>query len=268
MDDVEELISDYSDLISEHRVWLKPFGKKRLKRWEDFLKSNPEGAICEAATRKMLSGHGVMIEPYEDLSSGGPDFRCTKNNKYFYVEATCITKDTATKETGLSDKPPKPSRGQHYALLTRKIFYEICNKAPQCSNLKKPCILAVCTLHFQAGCLCLDRKTAGNLLTGTPKITLKIDVSRGEAVGNPYQSTELQDSVYIRPDKTSATSIEEARRTISGVLLCPFGSLPVKIVGVLHHSPNHPFDRTLLLNIEFCKLAEGYQGGRFIVEWI
>ena len=97
---------------------------------------------------------------------------------------------------------------------------------------------------------------------------MNIDVSRGEAVGGPYQSTELQDSVYIRTDKTSVTPIEEARRTISGVLLCPFGSLPLEVVGMLHPDPNHPFDRTLLPEIKFCRLAEGYQTGRLTVEWI
>jgi hypothetical protein len=268
MDNVEELISDYSDLIKEHRLWLKTFGKQRTKKWEELLISNSEAAICEAATRELLSEHGANVEPYEDPSSGGPDFRCTKDNKCFYVEVTCITKNTATKETGLTDTPPKPSRGRHYKLLTQQIFYELRNKTPQCSNLGKPCVVAVCTLHFQAGCLCFDKKVAENLLTGTPKITLNIDVSRGEAVGSPYQSTELQDSVYIRPDKTSPTLIEEVRRTISGVLLCPFGSLPVKVVGVLHSNPNHPFDRILLPNIEFCKLAEGYQSGQLKIEWI
>jgi len=268
MDNVEKLISDYSDEINKHRTWLKPFGKQRAKKWEGFLRSNPEGAICEALTRNLLSDRAVEVEPYEDLSSGGPDFRCIKGSKYFYVEVTCISKESATKETGLPDTLPKPSRAQRYKLLTRQIFYELCNKASQCSALGSPCVVVICTLHFQAGCLCLGKKAAENLLTGTPKITLNIDVSRGEAVGSPYQSTELQDSAYIRTDKTSVTLIEEARRTISGVLLGPFGSLPIKVVGMLHPNPNHPFDRTLLPEIEFCRLAEGYQTGRLAVEWI
>lgn len=171
MDDVEKLISDYSDEINKHRTWLKPFGKQRAKKWEDFLKSNPEGAICEAATRKLLSQHGVEVEPYEDPSRGGPDFRCTKDNECFYVEVTCISKDAATKKTGLTDAVPKPSRAQHYELLTRQIFYELRNKASQCSGLRSPGVVAICTLHFQAGCLCLGKKAAENLLTGTPNPT-------------------------------------------------------------------------------------------------
>jgi hypothetical protein len=268
MDSVAELISGYSVSLSEQRVWLEPYGKQRLKRFEDLLKSNPEGAICEAETRKLLSEHKVKVEPYEDLSSGGPDFRCTKDSKCFYVEVTCISKDTAAKKTGLSDELPKPSRVQRFGLPTQRIFYELRKKASQCRDLDEPCIVAICTLNFQAGCLCLGKMAAEHLLTGTPNVTFNIDSSRGEAVGSPYQSTELQDAVYIRPDKTSGTSIEEARRTISGVLLCPFGSLPVEVVGVLHPNPSHPFDRTLLPKIKFCRLAEGYRTGRFTVEWI
>ena len=258
----------YADIVAEHRVWLQRFDKQRVKKWDDLLKANSEAAICEAMTRKFFSDHDIDVQPYEDLSGGGPDFLCFKNDKDFYVEVTCITKEAATKETCLNDVPQESSHAHYYRLLTQKIFYELCNKTPQCSSLGNPCVVAMCTLHFQASCLCLDRKAAEFLLTGTPKIAWKIDVSRGEAVGNSYQSTDLQDSLYIRPDKNEISSIEEARRVISGVLLCPFGAYPQKFLGILHPNPNHAFDRTLLPEIKFCRLADGYQTGRLSVEWI
>jgi len=272
MSSVEQLISGYSDLIRKHRAWLKLFGKQRLKKWEDLLKSNPEGAICEAATRKLLSEHKVKVEPYEDLSSGGPDFMCKKDNKCFYVEVTCISKETLTNKTGLSDEIPKPSRVQRFGLPTQRIFYEICNKASQCRNLEAACILAMGTMHFQAGAVCfsnpLNKKLAEQLLTGTPQITIKIDPEQGRAIGDLHQTTDLQDSGFVRPNKTSTNSIEEARRTISAVLLCSFGTIPTCVIGMLHPNPNHSFDRTLLRKIKFCRLAEGYQAGQFKVEWI
>ncbi len=272
MSSVEQLISDYSDSISKHRAWLKRFDKQRVKKWEDFFESSPEGAICEAATRKLLSEHEVKVEPYEDLSSGGPDFRCTKDNKLFYVEVTCISKDTATKKTGLSDVPPRTSRVQRFDLPTKKIFSAICNKASQCANLDKPCIVAICTLHFQAGAVCfskpLNKKVAEQLLTGTTFITLKIDTQLGQAVGPLHETTDLHDSAFVRPVKCSPNKIEHARNPISAALLCYFGTNSFTAVGALHPNPNHPFDRALLPNIEFCKLAEGYQSGQLKVEWI
>jgi hypothetical protein len=273
MSSVEQLISRYSDLIIEHRSWLKPFEQQRVKKWEDFLKSNPEGAICEAATRRLLSGHEVKVEPYEDLSSGGPDFRCTKDNKCFYVEVTGIPKDTATKKTGLCDEIPKPSRVQRFGLPTQKIFYEVCNKASQCRDLDAACILAIATLHFQVGAVCfskpLNKKVAEHLLIGTPQITMKIDPEQGQAISDTYQTTELRDSVFIRFQKTSDGQVEFARNPISAILLCSFGCRPPEVVGALHPNPNHQFDRTLLPIIEFGRIVQGsLETGSLKVEWI
>jgi len=263
---VGKLISGYSDVIKAHRLWLKTFGKQRTKKWEDFLKSNPEGAICEAATRKLLSEHEVKVEPYEDPSRGGPDFRCTKDNKCFYVEVTCISKDAATKETNLSDVPK--NKGSYHRLMTPKILAEIRNKTTQCSNLDAPCIIAVGTLHFQAGRILVERSSVEQLLTGTSYIALNFNSGLGHAVGDPYQITHLEDSLFIRRAKTLQNTIEYARSPVSAVLLCNFGYCPDNAIGALHPNPNNAFDRALLSNIEFCKLAEGYQSGQLKVEWI
>lgn len=265
---LEDLIKDYSDELDEHRSWLKPFGWQRLTKWEKLLQNNAEAAICEAATRKLLSDCRIKVKAQEDISKGGPDFLCVKNNKRFYVEATCITKETATKKTGLSDTLPGTSKVQRFALLTKRIFYEIRSKTTQCSNLGAPCVIAICTLHFQAGCRCFNKHAAEQLLTGTSFITAPINTQTGQAMREPYEATDLQDSVFIRPVKISPNEIEYARSPISAFLLCPFGSLPTKVIGVLHPNPNHSFDRTLLPKIEFCRLAEGYQIGQFKAEWI
>lgn len=271
MSDTEKLISDYSDLISEHRVWLKPFGKQRLDRWENILKKDAEGAeaaICEAATRKLISVYHVKIKPHEDLSSGGPDFLCIKNNKSFYIETTCLTKDAIAKATGFNKIPRPGLHGGPFSLPTGRIFYEMCNKTPQLRNLDEPCILAIGTLHAAAGHICFSKTFAGHILTGTPKISVRIDPEQGRAIGDLHQTTDLQDSGFVRSNRTSTNSIEEARRTISALLLCSFGVKLPRTIGVLHPKPNHFFERALLPKIEFCRLAEGYQSGRFKVEWI
>jgi hypothetical protein len=262
----ENLIELYSREIEQYRGWLKLSSKKHLKRWECLLVSNPQAAICESLTQQMLSDQDIIVNLNEDISVGGPDFLCSKNNKNFYVEATCISKDAATRESGLSDKPQH--KASNYALLTGKIFGEICNKTPQCSGLKYPCLIAIGTLHFQAGCLCFNKHSAEDLLTGTPFITVPIDMRTGQAIREPYEATSLQSAVFVRPIKTSPQSMEFARNPISSVLLCPFATRPTKVVGVLHPNPNYIFDRTLLPEIEFGRLVEGYKANRFEVEWI
>jgi hypothetical protein len=261
----ENLEQVYARLVEEHRAWLKSFGRQRVKRWEDLLRADPEAAICEAATRELLSGGGINIEPHEDVSSGGPDFLCMKNNKRFYVEVTCITKEKVTRETNLDDNPKGAT---YYCLLTETFLGELCNKVPQCSSLDASCMVAIGTLHFQAGPRCFGKHAAEDLLTGTPRISMEFDHEQARGIGDIYQSTDLRDSAFIRFDKTLTGQIECARNPISAVLLCSFGCSPTKVVGVLHPNPNYRFDRSLLPDIEFCRLAEGYQTGKFVKEWV
>jgi len=268
MGNVEELISDYSDLIKEHRLWLKTFGEQRTKKWEDLLKSNPEGAICEAATRKLISDYGIDIQPYEDLSNGGPDFLCSKNGKTFYVETTCISIEAATKESGLYPTESPDIDDSAYEDMTEKFRSEISNKVPQCSKVKAPCIVVIATLHSKASVCCIDKFAAEELLTATTYITGTINTKTGEKVGDTYESTRLENSVFIRPKKNSTNWIEHARNPVSAVLLCGFSSDPPNVLGCLHPKPNYKFYRTLLPQVKFCRLAKGYQTGQFQVEWI
>ena len=266
MNDTKKLISAYSNLINEHRAWLKPFGRQRLNRWEELLKANPESALCEAATRKLLSEQVINVEPYEDISYGGPDFLCLQEGKRFYVEVTCITIDAATQATGLLHN--SPSQPYTFKPLTNRIFHEMCNKASQLSGLNAQSILAIGTLHNIGGHICFNKGFAEQVLTGTPEISSKFNQEQGRAMVDPYFTTELQDSGFVRPDKTSNNLIEEARRTISALLLCSYRPSQVNAKGVLHPHPNYSFDRALLPKIEFCRLAKGYQTGQFQVEWI
>jgi hypothetical protein len=89
-----------------------------------------------------------------------------------------------------------------------------------------------------------------------------------EAVGEPYQATHLQSAAFIRPTKNINGLIEYARNPISAILLCPFGTRPPEILGVLHPNPNYPFNRNILPKVEFCRLKDGYQKGKLEVEWI
>lgn len=264
----DKLTNVYGGIIAEHRVWLQKFDKQRLKEWEDLLCSCSEAAICEAETRKLLSDHNVDIKPYDNLSRQGPDFICTKDGKTFYVEVTCITIDVATKKTTLSSSYLRKTDAQYYRLLTEHILGELCKKTPQCSGLNLPCVVAIATLHSRAGVRCFKKFACEDILTGTTKITVDIDIQKGRAVSEPYQTTNLEDSAFIRFTKRADGTIEYARNPISAVLLCAFGQYPIVVNGLLHPNPNYPFDRLLLSDIEFAKLADGYQNGSMKVEWL
>jgi hypothetical protein len=258
---------EYSQLIDQHQQWLNSFEEERLKQWKNSLNNNIEAALCEAATRKLLVDHGCNVEPFEDRALGGVDFKCSKNSNAFYVEATCITKEVASTKSGLTDSF-QSNKATYYEFLTRTIWQELSNKTLQCSGLDAPCIVVIGTFHFQAGCLCFDDLAIEELLTGITYITKRIDAKLGKAVGETYESTKLESAAFIRPNESPPNFFEYARCPISAVLLCPFGTEPIKTIGVIHPNPNYPFKRDLLSDIKFCKLNDNYKHGLLKVEWI
>ncbi len=258
----------YADIIDEHRAWLRQFNEHRLKKWEDLLKANLEAAICEAETRKLLSDHKIDVQPYEDLSTGGPDFACTKDGKTFYVETTCISIEAATKESELYPTDNPDIDDSAYRDMTEKFRSEITQKSKQCRKVKAPCIVVAATLHPKASVCCIDELAVEELLTATTYITGKINTRTREKVGDTYESTQLENSVFIRPKKDSPNRIEATRNSVSAVLLCGFGLNLPNVIGCLNSNSNYPFDRSLLPEIKFCSLADGYQNGQLAVEWI
>lgn len=261
------LTDNYAEDIKQHRLWLKNFDERRLKKWNDLLQANPEAAICEVKTRILMANHKIDIRPYEDFSQGGPDFECSKDGKNFYVETTCISVKAATKSSDLNPSPTYPTGAQYFSLMTDRIRNEVSNKTPQCNKVKGSCVIVVATLHFQAGCRGFSKQAAENLLTGTTYITAHVNTKTGEKIGDTYESTRLEDSAFIKPSKDLTNWIEHARNPVSAILLCGFGSNPPNIVGCLHPNPNHAFDRALLPKIKFCRLIDGYQKGQLQVVW-
>jgi hypothetical protein len=98
---------------------------------------------------------------------------------------------------------------------------------------------------------------------------MNIDVQKGHAVGEPYQTTDLRDSAFIRFTKKADGTIEYARNPISAVLLCDFSQNSSMVYGLLHPNPNYPFDRGMLPEIKFCRLTPSCERKNHLtVEWI
>lgn len=265
---MNNLLETYKDEIASHFSWLEKFGNERRDRWENLLKANQQSAICEACLRYTLSKHVDFIEPNENLSNGGPDFLCKKQNDKFYVEVTCISVESATKITSLAHPLSlEPKASCYYRRLTKRILDETRNKTFQCSKLNFPCILAIGTLHSSAGYRCMNKRAAEDVLTGTPFITAQLDTRNGRMIGEPMNTTDLRDSTFVKPCKSETTQIEDARKTISAILLCSFGQMPSRMIGLLHPNPIHVFQRELLPEIEFGKLRKLHQDSTFKVEW-
>ncbi len=232
----EHLVRWHASLINEHRAWLARFNKpERVKLWDGLLDREPEEALCEALVRQLLNEHVYIVSPEEDLSAGGPDFRCLQMNQHFYVATVCLTMDAVTEATGL----PHLSRQESgYRSLTQCLF-DACNrKAQTCAKRDDAsCLLAVATLQRAASEIFFHDKTAvESLLTSDPDL--------------PHAFTE------------------SARECISGVLLCGFGLAPPTVHGVLNPDAAHPFDRRLLPGIRFCRVVFGEGEEHLRVAWL
>lgn len=255
-------LSVYSDQVVAHRRWLGEFDGVHRKKWDSLLKRDPEPALIEALVRAFLAQHVDAVEPAEDPAKGGPDFRCRVGQKCFYTEATCIRKSSVVSKTGLPD-----GTDGFFSKLTDAFFQECIGKAKQCANLDNPCLLALGTLHFEASILCFGAREAELILTGEARLSWQYDERLGRLVGEPWQSTELRNSPFLKPPKVGGGGIDFARQSISGVLLCGFGIWPPVVNGVLHPNAKRPFDRSLLPDVPFCRLEDSYQQGRLGVVW-
>ncbi len=266
-----DLTGAYSDTLADHRKWLSGFSdERRISQWERRLKDQPEPAIVEACVRSYLASQVDSVEPAEDLASGGPDFRCRRGCQTFYVESTCLTVDSVTNATKLS--PSASGQATNYGTLTDLVKGAVVDKAQQIASRKDaPGLLAIGTLHFQAAALCIKKHHIEAILTSTPFIACDFDPAVGEVVGEPYQAVNLYNSAFIKPPLAiSIDAFEHARRSISGVLICGFGSIPPQVLGALHPNACRPFDPNLLTKTCFCWLKgrAASENSELATEWL
>jgi hypothetical protein len=220
--------------------------------------------MSEAVIWGILTDCGVTIEPNADLVSGkmAPDFKCSKGEYEFYVEATCIRIETAAKKTDLPN--PSVPGFRMYSNLNRAIFQECQNKAEQCGSVSSPCLLGIVTYHSEASALCFERDDLAEVLTGEQYMSFDFDTKRGCATGTHRSATKLDLAFPIKP---AEGRIQEARASISGVLVAGMGCQPPNIRGLLHPQPKYSFEHRILNRLEFGYLVINHETGQMSVEW-
>lgn len=254
----------WDQLANEHRRWLSAFEVQYLRNWEKLPKTDDEAAKAEARMRSILQDHRIVVEPNEDLTGNRqqPDFKCSSASGSFYVEVTCISKNTATKTTGLPEEPHGLTACKP---LNDAIFEKCREKAKQCANLDGPALLAIGTFHVFAAMHSFKRAAINRLLTGEANMAWNFDAETGKQVGNDYQVTEFYSAAFLRPDKTEEVGF--ARSSLSALLLCGFGSDTPRMTGVLHPNPARSFDPSVLSDVEFGQVEIDRGSRRLNVCW-
>jgi len=257
------------EVIGKYAAWLARYHYDTYaRRWAHLSCNDIEAGAMEAAVWAILNANEVCVEPFDDIADGlsKPDFRCEKEGRLFYAEATCMRVEQVAEDTGLPVRFDPSGKPRQFGLLTTRLFNEVRAKTRQCSGLEAPCLVFVGTFHWHASCVCVDPHFVQDLLTGSTGISIPFDPDLGHAVGEGYLSTSLANSAFIR--WAEGSGVEHARVPISAVVVCGLGRHPPNVYGALHPEPAHVFDPELLPHLPFCRLEPGYESGSLNVSWI
>ncbi len=250
----------WAPTLTTFAEWLEAEDKAGAENWSRRLKSpqsyHVESAVAEAVIWDYISSRCDSVRLAEVPGVGGADFEFSVAGNQFLVEVTNISIEAAA---DASTMPDQELFNGNYSLLTKNIRQKVRNKLAQArTQSDHPLLVAVTTLHRNAGRACIDRLTVEFAMGSPPKITSKWNPQTGESEGDLYQSTDLSQSVFLSPTPVlgpNGEPIAQAKyQPISGFLLGGFGLNPrdVRVFGALNPEATHPFDPKLLPDVPFC----------------
>lgn len=253
-----------SDLIDQefnrHVEWLRQFGNQnRIKKFNQLKQQNREGAICEAFVCGYLCTHVDKIEPYEDISNGGPDFKCIQNGSFFYVEVTALSNKSVEDASWIPDDGTW--KGGAVGSLSRLIRTAVSGKVRQCIKDDGPTLVALGINHtwVSAG---VDGLARDVLISDESYV---IQVSPDQPI--PQRSgefvTELRNAIFMA---VGEKGVLVKRPSVAGALICGLGIQPPRIVGVINCAAHRPFDVKLLPEIKFAKTV--IKDNRVEMRWL
>lgn len=253
-------LQKWAPSLTAYVKWLAIQNKTAAKQWSNRLKSSQsdqtESAVAEAVMWDYIVSRCESVRLADLPGQGGVDFEFSVNGKQFCVEVTNISIAAAT---NASRMPDQDSSNGYFSLLTQRIRQKVRNKLTQSrKQTAHPLLVAVTTLHQNASCLCVNRSAVEFAMSSPPKITMRFNPQKGESEGEPYQSTDLSQSVFLSPTLLlgpDGEQIVQAKyQPISGFLLGGLGLEPqnVHVFGALNPEAAHPFDPPLLPDIPFC----------------
>lgn len=237
------------ELRDEHRDWLRGFSDRHLTKWNDLLENDRQSAMCECIYRAELVRRGVSVEPH-DLGSGiaAPDFRCIHDGIEFYLEVVCLDVDRVTRETRLSSLTT--SRTGSYSLLTSAYRSAIERKARQLGGLASPGVVAIGLFHGHASVYSTCPHEVEQLACGQSFIV--VPVGRVSPDAQPFhQGTNLYKAAFHTPFLGDRP--DDARRSVSAVLIGGFGHEQPFITGLLNPHAIRKLMPGFIPGVKFCE---------------
>lgn len=239
------VVGSYSSLLEAKHPSLH-------RRFEDRRSSDPAAARAEAAVFSAIRANVTLeIVPEEDSGSGGPDFRCKVDENEFVIEVTHLESTAVTSKSNYEEERENrggvvlTSRGM---TLHSEFVYRIAQeKAGQVSGRDMPRIVAIVSEHPAADIL-MGKENAFKAIC--PEV-FRIEVDKP---GMPGQMTaqHLNAPFFsIRPGR----QVSAERRSISAILLIALDGHSLRMTGLLHPDPVHPFSIHCLPKVPFVKIS-------------
>jgi hypothetical protein len=217
-----------ADVTNSYISHLEKYHPAHAKKFIDRLSADTDAAQAEAVVFFFLKWLGTSPTVAEDVSSGGPDFRCAPSKGlHFYVEVSSIDPNATARHShwGQSDH-----RGA-FSLATAQLRGKVTGKAVQLSGLPDATVLVLTSSHIGALAL-MGRHAAMNLMVSD----YSISYSLGDDPSKFRYVTDLKRSVFFRPDKRTG-EIVACRRSVSAILLLSVSDLMTGAIGLLHPDP-------------------------------
>jgi hypothetical protein len=246
--------------LDEHMKWLRSFDTWRVDRFELLRQSNREGAACEGLVARYLRACLDEVRPFEDPSSGGPDFRCTQAEQAFYVEVTSLATEAVEDASGRPDDPHW--EGGSPAPISGILRCAVSGKVRQCSTRKDaPILIAVGILHFWESMRVNSGLVEEMLISD---VAYEPAVSPSQPVPNQPGEfvTGLQNALFMAID---GNAIAPKRQPVSGVVVFGLGVQPPQVIGVVNGNAHRPFDTGLLPQIRFAEAV--IKNERLRIRW-
>jgi len=249
------------DIIKSYTNYLLVKKPTHHQQFCNRLKNNNESTTAEAILFSTLRSECDNIDVSEDISTGGVDFLCKKNDLEFVVEVTCLESSAVEKQSGITNKIENKAKTVWYSMITNIIRTKVSGKTRQLSGYPMPRVLAITTEHI-GGNAVFGTRAAEFVLTGETKISIPI----GETTRKSNLITDLSDSVFFR---FKNNSIDSCRNSISAIILVQFLNDKCNLLGILHPDPVYQFHISLLPNIPFLRLKSWpIKNNQLETEWV
>jgi len=263
-------------MVDSYAEYLSRTYPPQSNRFKALRVASREAAVAEAVVFGLLRSLHLSPEIYDDIETGGPDFKCAGSTlsfglrrlikpspeDRFVVEATCLDPDAVTRRSDIPNELPEDISGGSFSLLTKSICNKVKDKTTQLGGHAMPRVLAVASIHAGIGAL-FNTGAAEYMLTSEPRIVVGIG-----SPGPGRQCTDLRSSVFLRIGSDGRTVLP-CRQTISAILLIAVYDKKSEVYGILHPQPAQPLQIGFFPGVPFVRLTKWpVTDGLISTEWV